>query len=135
MSITFERSQAEQVTINMTPLIDVIFLLLIFFMLSSTFIYPSVNLDLPTGEVKEGVQSEQHIVLSVDQNGQLFLNQNSLTIDDLAISLKEALAKTADKSVYFRADKKIPYEDFFKIMQISTKSGAAHFNLIHQPEQ
>ena len=135
MAVSFATKRLEPATINLTPLIDVIFQLLIFFMLSSTFIYPSVNMDLPKGEVGEGAQSDQQVVISVDNEGDLFLNKSKVTLETLSIRLKEELVKVSDKSVYFRADKKMPYEDFFKIMQISTKSGAAHFHLIHEPER
>jgi len=134
MAISLTRNNAELLTLNLTPLIDVIFQLLIFFMLSSSFIYPSINLDLPKGEVAEGTQTEQHLVLSMNEKRELFINQRKINLDNLSQELKTELAKVEDKAVYFRADKKLSYEDFFKIMQISTKSGAANFHLIHEPE-
>jgi len=134
MAISFTHHKVEPASLNLTPLIDVIFQLLIFFMLSSTFIYPSIGLDLPKGEVKEGVQNDQHLVLSMNKDSQLFLNQELVSIENLAGVLKVELEKAKDKSVYFRADKQLAYDQFFQVMQISTKSGAAHFNLIHEPE-
>lgn len=134
MAVNFTRVRSKDSSINLTPLIDVLFQLLIFFMLTSTFLYPSVNMDLPKAKTGSGAKNIQRVIVSVTKDGQIFLNSKEISNEALPVELKAELEKSVDKAVYFRADKKVFYEKFFEVMQLSTKVGASHFHLIHEPE-
>ena len=133
MAVEFAKAESGDLQLNLTPLIDIIFQLLVFFMLSSTFLYPSVDMDLPKSELGTGQKKDQRIVVSMTEGKDVFLNSKSVSFADLPAVLKTEIEQSKDKAVYFRADKKVYYENFFEIMELATKAGAEHFHLIHQP--
>ena len=133
MAVDFHQPGQGDLSINLTPLIDIIFQLLVFFMLSSSFLYPSVDLKLPKGKVEQGSQAEQQLIVSLNDSGQLFLNNDLIEISNLKVRLTELLKESVDKAVYFRGDQKLHYEKFFEVMQISNQAGASNFHLLHEP--
>jgi len=134
MSVEFQRNKGSQPSLNLTPLIDVIFQLLVFFMLTSSFTYPALRLDLPRAESKEPAKQTQAFVLSLDASDQLYLNRKPITIGTLAEELQRAFAEVEAPIVHFRGDAKVPYARFVDLMQAVGEAGAAGFYLIHAPE-
>jgi biopolymer transport protein ExbD len=119
----------------MTPLIDVIFQLLVFFMITSSFTYPALQLELPKAEAEDDSNPPQSFVLSQDNSGKLFLNRKSVSMEQLVPELVAAFAGQEDPIVYFRGDKDMPYARFVDLMQATGQAGAAGFYLLHEPEQ
>ncbi len=119
----FQVKRRRKVTINITSLIDVLFLLLIFFMISSTFLeQPGIKLELP--EAKSAVVTEQRdYVLFVDQEGRLFLNQDEVTLEDLGARLKEALPSMKDRALILKADQDVAHGIVVRVMDIAKESG------------
>ena len=135
MSVEFKPPSSSAGAINLTPLIDVVFQLLIFFMLTSSFIYPALDMQLPRAE-KEKLSGEvQLLVISVDKANRIYVNREEVAVADLESVLKEKLPSTQKQAVFFRADRAMPYERFTEIMQIATRAGARSFNLIHEPKK
>ncbi|HQU08793.1 MAG TPA: biopolymer transporter ExbD [Opitutales bacterium] len=132
MAVDFRRAKPESLTLELAPLIDVIFQLLIFFMISSSFLYPALKLTLPKLEQTFEDNAEQNLVLSVDGDGHYFINQNAVTLEALPQALQQALSETEDKSVFFRGDHQIPYEKVLELMRMASASGAAQFNFIYE---
>lgn len=109
--------------LNMTPLLDVVFLLLLFFMLTSSFAQPAIALKLPegtTGRMPEAV----HVVVTADAQGNLLVNRTPVTVDGLEEALREALAAVEPKEVHFRADRSIPFGLFVSVLDAARKVGA-----------
>jgi len=119
----FQVKRRRKVTINITSLIDVLFLLLIFFMISSTFLeQPGIKLELP--EAKSAVVTEQRdYVLFVDEEGRLFLNQDEVTLEDLGGRLKEALPSMKDRALILKADQDVAHGIVVRVMDIAKESG------------
>lgn len=109
--------------INITSLIDVLFLLLIFLMVSSSFLKEQgIKLDLPeTG--KTVLVEKKKFTLFVRKDGQLYLNEKKITLESLEKTLKKNLQKIKDESLILKGDKKIEYGKVVKIMEIVKKSG------------
>lgn len=119
----FKTKKKKGTIINITSLIDVLFLLLIFMMVSSTFIEePGIKLDLPETQSAPSVKKSEYI-LSVKSDGSLFLNEKSLSLDELAENLKITLAEMKDESLILKGDTNLPYGQVVKIMDIVKKSG------------
>ncbi|MEN8222520.1 MAG: biopolymer transporter ExbD [Acidobacteriota bacterium] len=119
----FKTKKKKGTIINITSLIDVLFLLLIFMMVSSTFMEePGIKLDLPETKSAPSVKKSEY-TLSVEKGGELFLNEKSISLEDLEENLKNTLTEMKDQSLILKGDTNIPYGQVVKIMDIVKKSG------------
>lgn len=116
-----ERKRKRPV-INITSLIDVMFLLLIFFMVSTTFAeQPGIKLKLPSASTAEPSKLEQ-LTLTIDKDGRMFLNEVPVQEEKLRVELKAAASKP-DATLVLRADRDVPYGYVIRAMDISRQSG------------
>lgn len=132
MNLRPERSD-ERVDVNLTPLIDVVFLLLIFFMVSTTFDrHAKLKVELPEASVKTEQQLEEPVVLSIDAKGNYFINDRQLVNTQLE-TLKTALLKTVadnkDVSLVLRADAKTPHQSVVRAMDAASQLGLTRLSI------
>ena len=127
----FLRPKKSDLSLDMAPLIDIVFQLLIFFMLSSSFLTPSMKLNLPKAVSTEKGDA-QNIVVSVDKDGEVFVNTEKSSMDDLSAILQSRLANNEKKSVDIRGDREMPYHYFVDIMDKARQAGARQINVVHQ---
>ena len=120
--------QKKRFEIDMAPLIDVVFLLLIFFMLTFAIQGQGLKLSLPEGEEKQGV--EKNIVIKVHRNNKLYLNDQQIEIGSLSSMLKEKLLIRVDKLVVIDSAPRVKYDFFARILDISREAGAENFSII-----
>ena len=119
----FSEKKQRKPIINITSLIDVLFLLLIFFMVSSTFIeQPGMKLELPESK-SSTAEKIKELVLEITADGSLILNDNPVSLDNLENQLKEMLPKLQEKSIVLKADKSISHGAVVKVMDIARLSG------------
>ena len=118
---------------ELSPLIDCIFQLLIFFMLSSTFLTPAIQLTLPSATAGTS-QNELEIIITLSESGDVYLNKTPTSLIALESELKRLLAKSEKKSVTIRGDKNMPYSAFLDALDITKRSGAIHVNVAHQAQ-
>lgn len=133
--IEFDRPSESRVTLELTPLIDVIFLLLIFFMLSSTFIYPALDLRLPSLQRSGVVDPLQRIVVSVSESGELFINKDPVAEAEFGSTLAQILKRSDNKAVYLRVDSQVAYGKFMTLLDEASRAGASDFNLLYEPSK
>ncbi len=108
--------------INITSLIDVMFLLLVFFMVSTTFAeHPGIELELPSASTAEPTKLER-LTLAIDKKGRMFLNDAPVDDEQLRSMLEEAATKP-DATLVLKADKGVPYGYVINAMDISRQSG------------
>ncbi len=113
----------SRVLINITSLIDVLFLLLIFLMVSSTFLeQPGIKLELPQADSAVVVEQKE-FMLFVDKKGKVFLNSIEVSIDGLDEKLKEVLPRMKDGSLILKADQDVSHGIVVRIMDSVKKSG------------
>jgi biopolymer transport protein ExbD len=128
----FTRPKRPTLSIDMAPLIDVVFLLLIFFMLTSSFAPPAVPLTLP--KAGSGAPSETaKVVVSLDQAGGISISENPITESEFETALRSALDQNATTTVHFRGDTSIDYGVFLKLISRARNAGASQFHLVHDP--
>ena len=109
--------------INITSLIDVLFLLLIFLMVSSTFLeQPGIQLDLPQADSAVLVE-EKEFTLFIDKAGRIFLNDRELTLQNLESGIVALLPEMKDGSLILKADRDVSYGLVVRIMDAVKKSG------------
>lgn len=128
------RPRKSHLSLDMVPLIDVVFQLLIFFMLTSTFAHPSMNLILPQAEMRDVTQQET-IVIHIDREGKMFLNNQPTAFDSLKSDLQHALARHAHSPVHVQGDRDMPYKFFVRVMDLARQAGATRLRIVHQGEK
>ena len=121
-------SQKKRFQIDMAPLIDVVFLLLIFFMLTFAIQGQGLAISLPEGEETEKV--EKDIIVKIDRNNKLYLNDRQIQIDSLGAALGEDLLRRSDKLVVIDSAPKVKYGLFARVLDLSREAGAEHFAII-----
>ena len=131
--LRFKRRKKKALIIDMAPLVDMVFLLLIFFLLSSSFPQPALRLDLPQGaNVQKPKRPE--IIITVDRKQNIFVNLEKVTLETLKPTLERMMAETGERKVMFRGDRNIRYGLAFKIADIAMAAGAEGIGLVHQTE-
>lgn len=126
----------QEVTINLTPLIDVVFLLLIFFMVTTSFTRETqIQLELPKADV-EKMQSDPEIMeISIDKEGRMFLNGKSLVnsqIETLKNVMTPILANNKDIPVVISADANTPYQSVVTAMDATSQLGITNLKMATQ---
>lgn len=127
----FIRPRKVGISLDMAPLIDIVFQLLIFFMLSSSFLNPSLKLNLPKAQVHDQREMES-IVVSVDRTGNIFVNNFRTSLPELKPHLEAKLASDSKRSVHLRGDEAMPYRLFVQIMDLARQAGARQINIVHE---
>ena len=127
----------ESVEVNLTPLIDVVFLLLIFFMVTTTFDrHARLKVALPESSAKTTQQKEQPLILSIDAKGNYFLNDRQLVNQQLD-TLKQALQKVVtekdkdikDVALVLRADANTPHQSVVRAMDAASQLGMSRLSI------
>jgi biopolymer transport protein ExbD len=108
----------RKVTLNLTSLIDVLFILIIFFSVSSTFLeQPGIELKLPEAESSEA-HAAQRVIIYVDREGNIFLNDNPIEMVALADAVESLISAQTEKSVVLRADTETKHGTVISIMDL-----------------
>ena len=119
----FSEKPKRKVRINITSLIDVLFLLLIFFMVSSTFLeQPGMKLDLPEAKSFE-VESQEELVLHISPDGSLFLGEEPTTTDSLLSFLEKEVEGGEQRPLILKADQEVMHGRVVEIMDIAKQAG------------
>ena len=121
-------TRRKRFQIDMAPLIDVVFLLLIFFMLTFAIQGQGLAISLPEGEETEKV--EKDIIVKIDRNNNIRLNGRPIQIDSLRGALKEELLSHSGKLVVIDSAPKVKYELFTRVLDVSREAGAENFSII-----
>jgi biopolymer transport protein TolR len=123
--------------INVTPMVDVMLVLLIIFMVSAPLLTVGVPIDLPQSQAKSLDQDKEPLTLSVNDKGQIFLQNSEIDVDALVPKL-QAVAEARggnDARIYIRGDKKVDYGTMMKVMGRLSASGFHRVALVTEFEQ
>jgi biopolymer transport protein TolR len=131
------RRKAVMAEINVTPMVDVMLVLLIIFMVSAPLLTVGVPLDLPQTQAKSLDQQKDPLTLSVNLKGQVFLNDTEIPIDDLVAKLKAITDARGglDERIFVRGDKKVDYGTVMKVMGRLSAAGFRRVALVTEVEQ
>ena len=122
-------------TFNSISLTDIIFLLLVFFLLSSTFVLqPGVKVQLPTTTTTD-ISSEKSVVVSVTKEGAIYLNDNLVNKIELGAQLRQMVLDVGNPILVLRADKDVTIENLVEIMDISKTAGGEKFIIATTPKE
>ena len=126
------RQRASLAEINVTPLVDVVLVLLIIFMVTAPMMQRGVDIQLPTAESATG-QEEQRIIVTIDRANRVYLNETSLSPRELEEHLAAVASGYADPFVYLRADQAVPYGQVMSVMDRIKKAGIERVGLVTEP--
>lgn len=116
------KSSKKLATLNLTSLIDVLFILIIFFAVSSTFLeQPGIELKLPEAETSESYTT-QKVILYIDKNNNLFLNDQLITVNTMIEEIKKLGEISVENSIVLKADKQVEHGQVIEIMDILRKN-------------
>ena len=120
--------------INMTPMVDIMLVLLIIFIITVPVMKHSVNIDLPRASNEAQVIKPETIRLSVDAEGSYFINENKISDADLAPQLKAAAAQIPQPDLHIRGDKAVRYERVAQAMAAAQQAGLKKIGFITEPK-
>lgn len=119
----FREKRTTKSIINLTSMVDMLFLILLFFLVTSTFIeQPNIKLELPSTKYASTSKLEEK-VLTISQDGKLFFQNKPIERKDLIPVLKDAFSKQDDKTLIMKADKKVPYGVIIDVMDAAKGAG------------
>jgi biopolymer transport protein ExbD/biopolymer transport protein TolR len=122
------RTQTALAEINITPLVDVVLVLLLIFMLTAPVLQSGVEVAIPkTRSVNQ--LTEQRQVITIDKEQNVFLQDKPVNVNDLATRLKTG----KNKIVYVRADERVPFGAFASVMDAIKQAGVTNISIVTQP--
>lgn len=120
--------------INVTPLVDVMLVLLVIFMVTAPLLTAGVAIDLPKAKAKAVAQQDNApIEVSVDARGTVFLGETPMTLDRLRGVLSAIARENVERRVYIKADRRLPYGQVMGVMAAVSASGFTKVALISDP--
>jgi biopolymer transport protein TolR len=123
------RAMAE---INITPLVDVVLVLLIIFMLTAPILQSGIEVAVPkTKTVKE--ITEERMVISIDRQQRVFLGNDPININEIASRLRQKIRDPQGQSVFLRADENVPFGAFATVMDAVKQAGITNVSIVTQP--
>jgi biopolymer transport protein ExbD len=133
MELRGKRRGSRTIFVNVTSFIDVLFVLLLFFMVSTTFVtQPAMNLDLPKAVHSQGTR-QPGIIVYVDQNGVVHLNDEPVDDALLESALRTRLVDSEDKAVVLKADSRVSHGTVVHILDIIKGAGVVKLTIATQP--
>ena len=126
------RTQSSLAEINVTPLVDVVLVLLIIFMITAPVLQSGIDVSVTkTRTVKE--VTEQRLVLTINKDQQVFLGDQVVNIHDITDKLHQQGVDPAHQSVYLRADEAVPFGVFATLMDAVKQAGITNVSIVTQP--
>jgi biopolymer transport protein TolR len=131
------RRKSVMSEINVTPMVDVMLVLLIIFMVSAPLLTVGVPIDLPQTQAKSLEQDKEPLTLSVDTQGKVFLQNSEIPIDELVPKLQAITQARGgyDERIYVRGDRKIDYGSVMRVMGRLSSAGFRRVALVTEVEQ
>ncbi|SLM32940.1 Protein tolR [Desulfamplus magnetovallimortis] len=121
--------------INVTPFVDVMLVLLIIFMVAAPMMVQGVDVNLPKASSAPLKAEENHLVISIKKDGQVYINDQVIDIGFLTEKLQKILENIESRDLYLRADKDIPYGVVVSVMAKVKAAGVTSLGMITLPEE
>ena len=119
--------------INVTPLVDVVLVLLIIFMVTAPMLQMGIDVNLPRVKAKSINVSEEKLVLTINGKQEIYLNEFKTTLPDLSTKLESIFKTRVDRELFMRADKEVPYGYVVQVMSEVRKAGIDKLGMITEP--
>jgi biopolymer transport protein TolR len=127
------RERGMMAEINVTPLVDVMLVLLIIFMVTAPMLTQGVDVNLPQANAKALRSEEERLVITVDANSRIFVGKQPMKFNQLSAALKAIVERRTDRQVYFRADRAVPYGFVVKVIAEVRNAGIEKLGMVTEP--
>lgn len=118
--------------INITPLVDVVLVLLVIFMITEPVLQSGIEVNVPKTRTVKQI-TEQRMVVTIDRDQQIFLNDQPINIHDLPRKLHDSSADPTHQAIYLRSDERVPFGAFATVMDAVKQSGITNVSIVTQP--
>ena len=129
------RDQRPLAEINVTPFVDVMPVLLVIFMVTAPMLSMGIDVNLPRVKSKSIDVTEEKLILSINENREIFLNKTPMAMGELNDKLAAIFANRIDREVFLRADRSVPYGFVVQVMSEVRKAGVDKLGLITEPPE
>ena len=119
--------------INVTPLVDVMLVLLIIFMVTAPILQQGVSIDLPKVTAGPLAGQSEQLVVNIAKTGQVYLNDTAYNLPDLTEKLRAIAVTRRDQPIYVRADQAVPYGQVMRTMGAVRAAGLTRVGLVTEP--
>lgn len=120
--------------INVTPLVDVMLVLLIIFMVTAPLMHHGVNIDLPKATTTAMVTNENSFILVITKNKELFINKHQLSIENLSEKITAIFEEKQDKDIFIQSDQNVSYGFVIEVMAALKQAGINRIGLVTIPK-
>lgn len=137
MSISRKKSHTNKpmAEINVTPLVDVMLVLLIIFMVTAPMLSMGIDVNLPKVKSKSVDVAEEKLVLTINESKEIFLNKTKMPLGELNAKLEAIFSNRVDREIFLRADKNVPYGFVVEVMAEVRKAGVDKLGMITEPPE
>lgn len=126
-------NRAVMSEINVTPLVDVMLVLLVIFMVTAPMMQQGVQVNLPKADTKAMTPAEESVVVSVDKSGKVFIDKDEVPAGDLRARLSAMFVTRAKKEVFLKADAGVPYGEVVRTMADIKGAGIERLGMVTEP--
>ncbi len=132
-----ERTQGDppMSEINVTPLVDVMLVLVVILIITAPLLASSIRLDLPKAEGTQPGDAPKFVTVVVDKAGQVFLNDKAVTPEQFAAALAASAKQNPETEIQLRADQGVPYGKVVEVMGIVHKAGLSRIGFVAEPSK
>jgi len=128
----YQKEEKELISINITPLIDIVFLLLVFFMLATSFIQKStIEVNLSSGKTVEIENQKNTVVLILNKKGQVYLNKKLINISNIRNEITNIIEKNPKHKILIKSHKKIAVQKVIRLIEEVRLAGTDNIKLIN----
>jgi len=126
------RTQSSISDINVTPLVDVVLVLLIIFMVTAPVLQSGIDVSVPKTRTVKQI-TEERMVITINKEQRVFLGNDPININDIGNRLRQKIRDPRHQSIFVRADENVPFGAFATVMDAVKQAGFANVSIVTQP--
>ena len=128
----YQKEEKELISINITPLIDIVFLLLVFFMLATSFIQKStIEVNLSSGKTVEIENQKNNVVLILNKTGKIYLNNKLISISNIKNEIIKIIDNKPEHKILIKSHKKIAVQKVIRLIEEVRLAGTDNIKLVN----
>ena len=126
------RTQTALADINITPLVDVVLVLLIIFMVTAPVLQSGIEVSVPKTRTVRQI-TEERLVITINKDQRVFLGNDAININEIGTKLRQKIRDPRHQSIFVRADENVPFGAFATVMDAVRQAGFANVSIVTQP--